>query len=264
MVLAVEIDNSRINFGIFNEIGTLEVNFKIATDITKTSDEYAILLDGIFNYRKIERNNIDGAVLCSVVPTLTNVICDLLSQMFPVIKIIKVQKGIKTGFFINVDNPSELGSDLIANAAGVMAIQNDAPLRNQACIIVDIGTASTIFALNENKEFIGGSIIPGVEMSFNALHGKTAQLPIVTPIPPTRVIGKNSQESIRSGVILGTAIMIDGFVEKFAAEIKAKNFNVYVTGEYAQDVIPFCTCKYKHIQNLTLIGLYWIYKNNNN
>ena len=263
MILAIEIDNSRINFGIFENDGTLAANFGIATNVAKTSDEYAVLIDSVFNYYKVDRNSIEGVAICSVVPMLTSVIYALINQIFPHIEIINVEKGIKTGFSIKVDNPSELGADLVANAAGAMELLKDNKDK-KPCVIIDMGTASTIFAINQNNEFVGGSIIPGIEMSFNALHGKTAQLPNVSPTTPTKAIGKNSQESMRSGVILGTALMIDGFIEKFAKEMKAEEINVIITGEFSQAVIPFCSCKHSYVPNLTLFGLYCIYRKNIN
>lgn len=264
MILAIEIDNSRINFGIFEHNGTLTTHFSVAMDIMKTSDEYAVLIDGIFNYYNIKRENINGVVLCSVVPMLTNVIFDLVKQTFANVEIIKVQKGIKTGFSIKVDNPSELGADLVANAVAVVEIQKSKNTPKYPNIIVDIGTTTTISALNANNEFVGGSILPGIEMSFNALHGKTAQLPNVTLIPPEKAIGKNSQESIRSGVILGTATMIDGLIEKFIKELNCTKVNVFITGEYSQNVISLCRSEHSYVPNLTLFGLYCIYKNNTN
>lgn len=262
MILAIEIDNSRINFGFFEKDGTLVKSFKIATDITKTLDEYAVLIDGIFEYHKINRDDISGAAICSVVPMLTTVIYDLMKQLFCNIEIVKVQKGIKTGFSIKVDTPAELGADLVANAVAISAIKNNGGTNNNPCVIVDIGNATTIFALNANNEFIGGSILPGVEMSFNALHGNTALLPNVAITRPEKAIGKNSQDSICSGVLMGTAILIDGFIKRFSDEMKAKSINVFVTGEYAEFVMDFCSTSYQYIPNLTLLGLYYVYKNN--
>lgn len=264
MILAIEVDNSRINLGIFENDGILLTQFGVATDVMKTSDEYAVLLDGLFNYYKVNRDNVQGVVMCSVVPMLTNVIYNLMNQIFTNVKIIKIQKGIKTGFSIKVDNPAELGADLVANATAVIEIQKSESEEKQPSVIVDLGTATTIFALNEKNEFIGGSIIPGVEMSFDVLHGKTAQLPNVAPISPAKAIGKNSQDSIRSGVILGSAIMIDGFVAKFAKEMNQNNIKVFITGEHAQEVMPLCSYGYRYVPNLTLFGLYCIYKNNTN
>ena len=262
MILAIEIDNSKINFGIFEADGTLTVNFSIAANVAKTSDEYAVLIDSIFNYYKIDRKQINGISFCSVVPTLTNIIYSLIKHFFVNAEIIQVQKGIKTGFSIKVDNPAELGADFVAKAVAVIEIQKKENIFNSSCIIIDIGTVTTIFALNEHKEFIGCCIMPGIEMSFNVLHGKTAQLPNVTLTPPTKAIGKNSQESIRSGVIYGTSMMIDGFIEEFSNEMKSKNVNIFITGEHSQNLIPLCSHKFRYIPNLTLFGLYCIYKNN--
>lgn len=261
MILAIEIDNSRIDFGLFEDNGSLSTHFGITTDINKTSDEYAVLIDGVFNYYKVDRSRIDGAALCSVVPMLTNVIYQLIQSFFPDIKIVSVQKGIKTGFSIKVDNPTELGADLVANSAAAIEILNGEN-KKTSCIIIDMGMASTIFAINQNKEFIGGSILPGIGTSFNALHQNAAQLPNVTLIPPTKIIGKNSQESMRSGVILGTAAIIDEFVKKFKNEMRVNEITVFITGEFAQTVIPFCTCNHRYVSNLTLFGLYCIYNNN--
>ena len=263
MVLAVEIDNSKINFGLFDDVGNMISDFKIASETNKTSDEYVALVDSILNYYKIERDLVSATVVCSVVPVLTEVICDLLKKIFINSKIVMVGKGIKTGFPIKIDNPSELGADLVANASAIMEIKNKENIRNRAAIIVDIGTVSTVFALNSKNEFVGGCIMPGVDMSFTALHGKTAQLPNVSLVLPVKIIGKNSQDSIRSGVIVGTALMIEGFVERFSKEMSAEgNVDVFVTGEYAEVILPFCSCKYRHIPNLTFFGMYCIYKNN--
>ena len=154
MILAVEIENSKINFGIFDTDGSNTTTFGITADIMKTSDEYAVLIDGILNYYKIDRNEINGIALCSVVPMLTNIIYLVIKQIFPTADLIKVEKGIKTGFAIKVDNPSELGADLVANATAVMEIKANENIIKGSSVIIDVGTATTIFALNEKNEFI--------------------------------------------------------------------------------------------------------------
>ena len=262
MVLAIDIDNSKINFGFFDNKANLISVFGIATDINKTSDEYAVLVNSIFNYYKIERETVEGAAVSSVVPTITSVVCDAVNKVLPEINLVVVGKGIKTGFSIKVDNPSELGSDLVANAVAVMEIKHKENNCNRASVIVDLGTASTVFVLNSKNEFIGGSIMPGVDMSLNSLHGNTAQLPSVALVSPAKIIGKNSQDSIRSGVIFGTAIMIDGFVDRFSRDLGLDETDVFITGEYAEFIMPFCSCKYRYVSNLTLLGLYYVYINN--
>ncbi|MBQ8850243.1 MAG: type III pantothenate kinase [Clostridia bacterium] len=265
MLLAVEIDNTQITFGLFEDISenVLSKSFKIATDVNRTSDEYAVIVDGIFGYYGIDRALIDGAVISSVVPTLTDVIKCSIIRLTGGVESLIVGKGIKTGFPIKIDNPSELGTDLVANAAAVIDIGNKEKKFKIPRIIIDMGTATTIFAVNANGEYIGGSILPGVGISLDVLHGKTAQLPNVAPAAPTHVIGKNSSEAVRSGVILGNAMMIDGFVRRFADEMKCGNkAEVFITGEYAEAVIPYCEHTMRHVPELTLMGLLCIYRNN--
>ena len=260
MLLAIEIDNSVINFGLF-DADRLAQSFKVATDINKTSDEYALAVSGILGFYNIERCSVDSAVLSSVVPQLTEILLDMVKRLFGVDATV-VGKGIKTGFPIKIDNPSELGSDLVANAAAVIDICKNESISKTPCIIIDVGTVTTVFAINSRGEYIGGSILAGIEMSFGALHGKTALLPTVSAAEPARAIGKNSYESVRAGVILGHAMMIDGFIDRFLAEMSSDSAEIFITGEYAQSVIGSCNHNMRHIPELTLMGLACIYKNN--
>lgn len=264
MLLAVEIDNSAINFGLYEDYNDYKFtkNFKVATDLKKTSDEYVVIVDSILTYHGIERSQINAAVVSSVVPQLTDIILAVVKCLSG-IEAMVVGKGIKTGFPIKVDSPADLGADLVANAAAVIDIMKKDNKGKSPCVIIDMGTATTIFAINAKGEYIGGSIIPGVGISLDVLRGRTAQLPNVTPLVPTRAIGKNSHESVRSGVILGNAIMIDGFIRKFADEMKCgDNIEVFITGDYAESVMPVCEHSMRYIPELTLIGLCCIYRNN--
>lgn len=265
MLLAVEIDNAHINLGVFEDVSqsVLAKSFKVSTDINKTSDEYAVVLKGIFDYYGILPSHIDGAIISSVVPMLTETVRQAVFKLFGEIDTLVVGKGTKTGFPIKIDNPSELGTDLVANAAAVIDIRKKENKLKTPCIIVDMGTATTVFALNAGGEYIGGCIIPGIGISLEVLHGKTAQLPNVALSAPTRAIGKNSAESVRSGVMLGNAIMIDGFIKKFSEEMESgEQTEVFVTGEYAEKVFPYCEHKVRYVPELTLTGLSCIYKNN--
>ena len=265
MLLAVEIDNAHINLGVFEDISqnTVVKSFKVSTDIHKTSDEYAVILKGIFDYYDIVPSYVDAAMISSVVPMLTETVRQAIFKLFGEVEMLVVGKGTKTGFPIKIDNPSELGTDLVANAAAVIDIRKKENKSKVPCIIVDMGTATTVFAVNANGEYIGGCIIPGIGISLDVLHGRTAQLPNVAPSAPTRAIGKNSAESVRSGVMLGNAIMIDGFIKKFSDEMKLDGeVQVFVTGEYAENVLPYCEHKVRYVPELTLIGLSCIYKNN--
>ena len=263
MVIAIDIDNSRVNFGVFDCSASPINSFGIATDTRKTSDEYAVTLNGILDYYGIDIRSIKGAVISSVVPQLTEVLNDTVKKLAADIRIVVIGKGTRTGFPIKVDNPSELGADLVANAAAAIDLLSKENKTKTPCIIIDMGTATTVFALNAAGEYIGGCITAGVGISLESLHGRTSQLPDVSPIAPTRAIGKNSQESVRSGVILGNAMMIDGFIERFSSEMSCCSApEVFATGEYASAVIPFCTHTVKVLPELTLSGAYLIYKNN--
>lgn len=262
MILAIETDNSRINIGIF-ENGELVKSFGVATDTKKTSDEYAVTFGGILSYYGIERTDIDGAALSSVVPQLTNTVAEAVKRIAGDIDVLTIGKGTKTGFPIKIDNPAEMGTDLVANAAAVIDIIENENKSGAPCVIIDMGTATTVFALNHKKEYIGGSIIPGIGMSFDALHRKTALIPNISPIMPSRVIGRSSQESVRSGVLLGNAMMLDGFIDRFYDEMNGYGkMEVFITGEYAEVVLPLCSHNMRYVPELTLNGLYCIYKNN--
>lgn len=264
MLLAIEIDNSHINFGFFelDESNTLVNSFKISADTAKTSDEYAVSINGMLSFYGIERTDVTGAIVSSVVPQLTNTLLTAIKSLLE-IDALTVGKGIKTGFPIKTENPSDLGADLVANAAAVTDIKIRENTSKLPCIIIDMGTATTVFAINANGEYIGGSILPGVGLSLDVLHGRTAQLPTVTLTLPSRYIGRNSQESIRSGVMLGNAIALDGFIEAFSKEMRCgKDVEVFITGEYSEPFVGLCKHKMRRIPELTLIGLCCIYKNN--
>ncbi len=264
MLLTVDIGNSSISFGIFSDLDRCRIlrTFKTESDMRKTSDEYAVLLKNLFELNGIERADIKDVAVASVVPKLTKTISDAIKKLVDCSGYVVVGPGVKTGFPIRIDDPSELGADLVANAAAVINIQKSSSGKRGA-VIVDMGTATTIFAINHAGEYIGGCIMPGVQISFDALHTQTAQLPGVTLELPKKAIGRNSVESVRSGVVLGNALMIDGFIESFSREMKCDVTNsVYATGGVAELIIPACSHKIIYEPHLTLKGLFYIYRNN--
>lgn len=259
MLLAIDIGNSSISTGLFDmDSGELKHAFKLSADKERTADEYFAQLGSMFYMSDINKNEIKGAIISSVVPKLTHTLEECASR-FCRTKPKIVGPGLKTGFAIKIDNPSELGSDLVANAAAVLGAMG----KGRAYIIVDMGTATTISAINPAGEYIGNSIMPGIRVCLDSLHYETAQLPFVTLSTPKHAIGKNSGDSVRSGVILGNAMMIDGLIDEFEKEMKLKeNAVVYITGGLAKGVIPACRHKMIYEPHLTLCGLYCIYKNN--
>ena len=261
MFMAVNIGNTRISVGFFDEDSSaVRYRFDLSTDLSKTVDEYFATVKAIVREYGYGIEGLKGGIVSSVVPQLTATVCEMVERFVgkePVL----VGPGVKTGFPIKIDSPAELGGDIVANAAAVVSekkLEND----SRAAVVVDIGAVTTVSAINKRGEFVGCAILPGVQMSLDALHGKTAQLPNVAYAEQTRAIGKNSQESVLSGVVLGHAMMIDGFALRFASEMKTSKDELLavVTGEYAKYVLPLCRQSFEYDEELTFKGLYIIYK----
>ncbi len=261
MVLAVELDNSQISFGIFRK-EEMVCHFHISTNMQKTSDEYLITAGGLFGHHGIDPAEIEGAIVSSVVPQLTDVMADVIKKIAGEIQILVVGAGCKTGFPIKVDHPSELGGDIVANVAAAIHMMDMGLMPKRPCMIVDMGMAGTIFAVNAKGELVGGTILPGMGMSAEALHEVAAQIPAVGLAMPGRAIGKNTRDSVRSGIVFGQALMIDGFIDRFCDELNIDDAEVLITGHFAKVVLPACAHPMRHIPNLTLMGLNCIYRNN--
>lgn len=264
MLMAVNVGNSRICFGFFkDEECELVAKFKIATDINKTSDEYLATIKAITREVLPSFEKVSGCILSSVVPQLTPVMSETL-EIFTGVAPKIVGPGLKTGFPIKIDSPSELGADIVANTAAVIGAKKRRGEKDLSAIVIDMGTVTTVSAINKNGEYIGCSIFVGVGISFDAMHGKTAQLPNVMPDKPSRAIGKNSRDSVRSGIILGNAMMLDGMCERFAKEMRCdhKSIELVATGEYAKSVIDACRYEYLFDGDLTLKGLWYLYASN--
>jgi len=260
MLMAVNVGNSRIYVGFFaDDACELSAQFKIATDLNKTSDEYLCLIRSIVRENDIPTDAITGSILSSVVPQLTVTVSQVLSRLTGRVPLL-VGPGVKTGFPIKIDSPSELGGDMVANTAAVLRLIER---ERKAAIVADLGTVTTVSAINGNREYAGCCIAPGVGISLESLHGRTAQLPNVTLSETGRSIGKNSQDAVRSGVILGHAMMLDGFVGRFAREMKCapEEVALIMTGEFANAILPHCRNSYVLEENLTLKGLWVLYHN---
>ncbi|MBQ9086229.1 MAG: type III pantothenate kinase [Clostridia bacterium] len=264
MLMAVNVGNSRISVGVFqNDACELLFRFQISTDVNKTSDEYAGILRMIARERGYDPMDTEGCILSCVVPQLTHTVSEALCQLTSMTPMV-VGPGVKTGFSLKIDSPSELGGDMVANAAAVLQNQKEKGSARGGSVIVDMGTVTTISVLNRAGEYIGCSILPGIRMSFDSMHGATAQLPNVAFSAPKKLIGRNTQESVRSGVIFGNAIMLDGFVRQIARELRcqAEDLNLTMTGEYAPTVLEVCRSRFEYDENLTLKGLFYICRNN--
>ena len=220
MVLTIDIGNTNIVLGGY-ENGALGFCTRISTDKSLEADQYALELSGILNLYKVAGESIEGAIISSVVPQITDTVARAL-RMFAGVEPLKLTHELPTGVGVNIDTPSELGADLLAGAIAAKALY---PL---PAIVIDMGTATKITAVDEQGTVQGVSIMPGVFISLDALVNGTSLLKGIATNAPVRAIGKNTVESMQSGVVFGAASMLDGMVERFEAELgPAKNAGGY-------------------------------------
>jgi len=253
MILALDVGNTNITAGCITG-GKIVHVFRIATNITCGADEYAILIKNMLDFRGIACGNIEGAVISSVVPPLTNAFIDSVKQLAKVEPVV-VGAGVKTGLNILIDDPAQLGADIVAAAVGALA---GYPL---PAIIVDLGTATKMVVLNKSGYFIGGAILPGLALSMNALAAGTAQLPRIQLEAPSRAICTNTIDCIKSGVMFGTAAAIDGMIARYEAEL-GEQAHVVATGGYASSVYGLCKHEMHFDPDIVLKGLQVIYEKN--
>lgn len=211
MILAVDIGNTNIVIGCIDDQKTYFVE-QAATDIAKTDLEYAVEFKTVLELYGIDMKEIQGAIISSVVPPLVNVIKRAVAKIVHVKQLV-VGPGVKTGLNICMDNPGQVGSDLVVHAvAGIR--DYGAPL-----IVIDLGTATTISVIDEKKNYIGGMIFPGVKVSLESLVKQTSQLPRISLEAPKRTIGKNTIECMKSGIVYGQASCLDGMIDRVVEEI---------------------------------------------
>jgi len=253
MLLAIDIGNTNIVIGC---IQNDEIVFKarIATDRTRTSDQYGVEIKTMLEAFDIKREDISDCIISSVVPPVFNSVCT------GVIKVIGKQPmvvgpGLKTGLDIHVDSPSQVGSDRIVIAVAALA-EYKAPL-----ILMDLGTATTVEVVEPPRTYVGGVIFPGVRISLEALTSRAAQLPGISLDKPKQVIGRNTVDCMRSGMMYGTAAMLDGVIERIEEELGHKA-TLIATGGMAQFITPLCKRKIILEKDLLLKGLNIIYKKN--
>lgn len=253
MLLAIDIGNTNLVIGCIRDD---EILFKarIATDQTRTSDQYGVEIKNMIEAFGVKVNDITDCIISSVVPPVFN------SVRTGVIKVIGKQPmvvgpGLKTGLNIHMDVPSQVGSDRIVIAVAALA-EYQAPL-----ILMDLGTATTIEVVEPENHYMGGIIFPGVKLSLDALTSRAAQLPGISLDKPKHVIGKNTVDSMRSGMLYGTAAMIDGLIERMEEEL-GHSSTLIATGGMAQFIAPLCKHSIILEKDLLLKGLNIIYKKN--
>lgn len=253
MILAIDIGNTNIVIGCIRNDEILFVE-RLSTDSTKTVLEYAISFKNVLEMYRLDPADIQGSIISSVVPPVTNIVRDAAKKITGREAII-IGPGVRTGLNILMDNPAQLGSDLVANAVAGIA-EYKAPL-----IIIDIGTATTISVVDKKQNYIGGMILPGIRVSSDSLTSRTSQLPRISVEAPKKLIGTNTIDCMKSGLIYGNASCIDGMIRRIEKELGEKA-TVIATGGLAGCIIPHCLEDIIIDDALLLKGLKLIYAKN--
>ena len=208
MLLAIDVGNSNVVIGCLNENNETVKQFRMVTDLKKTDDEYASGMKTILEYNGVNCAEFEGAIICSVVPPLTEIFRSAVESITG-LRALVVGTGVKTGLNVMIENPASLGSDLVAVSVGAM---HQYPL---PVIVLDMGTATTITVVDTGNRFLGGAIVPGVALSINALSAGTSLLQKVPIEAPSKCICTTTTQSMQSGAVYGNAAMIDGMIERF-------------------------------------------------
>ena len=253
MLLAIDVGNTGVGLGVFNK-NELKVTWRMATSISRTPDEYAALLFPLLHEAGLKSSEITDVCICSVVPPLVGTLEDLFERHFNV-KPLVVGTGTKTGVKIRMDNPREVGADRIVHSAAAYHLYGG-PL-----IIVDMGTATTFDTMTKKGEYTGGAISPGIQTGAEALFSRTAMLPRVNLMRPTKAVGSNTVAAMQSGIVFGYVSLIEGMISRIQKELPEKA-KVVLTGGFT-DIIARETTMIDIVNpNLIFLGLSLIYDMN--
>ena len=253
MILTIDIGNSNIVLGGVRE-NEIVFEARLRTEVTKTSDQYCVDLKILMEVYGVSNKDIEGTIIASVVPQVLNSMRTAIQKLTGKVPLV-VGPGLKTGLNILLENPGQTGADLVV--ADVAALREHKP----PLIVIDMGTATTMSVLDKTGAHIGGCIIPGVKISMDALTDKTALLPGLQLDQPKRAIGRNTIDAMRSGIMLGTACMLDGMVERMEAELGCKT-TVIATGGIAKFIVPMCKTPMIYDKDLIIKGLAALYADN--
>lgn len=253
MILAIDIGNTNIVIGCITD-GNVDFMARLSTNRIKTEDEYGVEIMNVLKLYNADRRKFEGGIISSVVPPVLAAIKLAVKKVIGHEPLV-VGPGIKTGLNILMDDPGTVGSDRIVSAVAALTMYKP-PI-----LIVDMGTATTIDTVDAKGNYIGGCIMPGVGISLQALSSRTAQLPAISFERPKKAIGKNTVDCMKSGVVFGTAGMIDGCVERMEDELGQK-CKVIITGGLGKNFAEICKGDYVYDEKLLLKGLSIIYNKN--
>ena len=254
MILAIDAGNTNIVLGCMAD-DAIRFTARVRTDRAKTEDEYALIFRNLFDLHQVDRRGMDGAILSCVVSALTDVLCKAVETVIKKRPLV-VGAGLKSGLNIKIDNPAQLGADLVVDAVAAMA-KYPKPL-----VIFDMGTANTMSVIDAQGRFLGGAIMAGPRLCVDMLSSSTSQLPRIELDAPGKVICSNTVQCMQSGAIYGHAAMIDGLIDRVEEELGAPLASVIATGGLSARIIPFCRREIIVEDNLMLRGLRIIYDKN--
>ena len=253
MLLTIDVGNTNVVFGCLEDGKPVSVS-RMATRVNDLASDYALKMRQSFELDNVDCRGFEGAIMSSVVPQVNNAICEAVKKLTG-LDCMVVGAGLKTGINIKLDDPGELAADMLTGAVGALS------LYKPPIIVIDMGTASTLVALDKDGAFLGGAIVPGVRLSLRALCSGTSLLPSIALDDPKKCIGTNTVDCMKSGVVYGAAAMIDGMVERMEAEL-GEPAVVVATGGISREIVPYCRRKVIYEPELILTGLQVIYDKN--
>lgn len=254
MLLCTDVGNTNIKFGLY-EGDELRLRLRFATDSSKTEDDFAVELYSIFQINNVKIDGIDGSIISSVVPRVTEGLVKAIKKVTGLESVV-LGPGVKSGLDLRIDNPATLGTDIVAMCVAVKE------LYSCPAVVIGLGTATTILYLDERERYCGGAISPGVGISLDALTNHGALLPSVDLTPPKKAICTNTEDCIRSGIIIGTACMLDGMIDRYNEE-RGMDSIVVASGGLAPAIVSNCKHDIIINDNLVLEGLRIIYSKQN-
>ena len=255
MLLAIDVGNSTTSVGLFDREKNLRFLAYLDTDSRKTADQISIDLMNLFTLYHYNYQDVTGAIFCSVVPPLNFMMSKALTRLLGKPPMM-VGPGVRTGLNLRMENQVQVGADIVADA--VAALERFEP----PIITIDMGTATTIGVIDAQRNYVGGMLLPGVNVSLEALSRRAAQLPAISLQHPKAVIGKNTEDCVRAAIVYGAAGMLDGIIERIRGEFGGREISVVATGGNAPVIVKYCKTPIVYDKFLLMNGLWAIYQKN--